>query len=235
MVKLRALNQRGIDEFRGYIQSLKQGLSVSCPDLNAESYSFEYHPALEIDENKVFQTRTEMGKYLAESFSQAEIKREDILDSLGLWTWLAYIWFNQITEGGNRLRETARYVCSRDYRDYYRHSVAFAYSVYSLHGEENSRLFLDTKLYILSDFVEQIASREYIISSPNLVKAIRTLYWDSSGNGIKRGATDRHRQGNIRRFIKIIDQIDLTYDIYVTPEKIINLLPKEFDVWRSSS
>jgi hypothetical protein len=235
MIKLRTLNDSGVEEFRRYIDGLRQGLPMPRPDLNTFSYSREYMPAPEIDENKVFQTRLEMGKYLAERFEQAGIKRENVIDSLKLWTWLAYIWFEQITDGRKRLRENARYICSRDYTDYYRHSVAFAYNTYSLHGEENSKLFLNTKPYTFSDFAEQVASRQFIISNPKLVSAIHMLYWDSNGDRLKRGATDRNRPGNIRRFVKIMYQIELTYDIYVAPEKLISLLPKEFDAWRNSS
>jgi hypothetical protein len=235
MIKLRALKNSGIEEFKKYIQSLKQGSSALCPDLNTEQYSYEYRPVVEIDQDKIFQKRLDIAEYLYECFEKAGIQRTSIIDSTELWTWLAYVWFNQVTKNRSRVGDISKYICSSDYTDYYRHSIAFAYNIYSLHGKENSKLLLDGKPYIMGDILEQIASREYIISNPSLIKAINILYWDADNNAPKKGATNRNKPGNIRRFVKIVNQIDLTYDAYGAPAKIISLLPKEFDTWRTSS
>lgn len=235
MMKLRGLSPSGIEEFRKYISNLKQNSATPRPDLNTAVYSFEYKPAPEIDENIVFKTRLEMGKYLTECFQKGGVKRENVIGAPSVWSWLAYIWFDQITENGKRLRESAIYLCSSDFRDYYRHSVACAYSIYSSYGEENSGLFLDTELYRGGDFVEQVASREFIISNPNLIKVIYALYWDAKAGKAKRGATNRKKPGNIRQFVDFLHQIDLTYDICASPEKIIGLLPGEFKPWLNPS
>ena len=238
MIKLRMLNQTGMEEFQKYIQSLRDDESAKCPDLNDRTYSIEYIPAVEIDEKKKFKTRLELGKYLDECFEKGKIKRGSVIDSPRLWTWLAYIYFDQITDNYNRLRETARYICSQDYRDYYRHSVLFPYSIYSLYGENYSKLFLDTELYKSNDWVEQVASRQLIVSTENLVKAIHSLYWDPKGKQAKKGASDRKKPGNIRRFIKLMQQVELTYDIYdpdLAPSTIMDLLPKEFDKWKGTT
>ena len=234
MIKIRMLNQNGIDEFQRYIQSLKEHAPIQCPDLNGRAYSTEYMPAVEIDEKKAFQTRLELGKYLYQCFENGGIRRENITNSTSLWTWLAYIYFSQVTDNLQHIGESALYVCSQDYTDYYRHLVWLPYNIYAMYGEENSKLFLDKEPFIGGDFAEQTVSRQYLISDPSLIKVLHDLYWDTKHNKAKKGATNRHKPGTLRRFIKFVDQIDLTFDIYNAPEKLIGLLPKEFDAWVNS-
>jgi len=238
MICVRIFSEQGIDSFREYIHEFKDNPHVSRPNLNFDPYSSEFQPTVYIDENKTFSTRMEMGEYLTISFRAEKIDRNDIIGNHALWTWLSYIWFDQlcpIINGTRRIRETPRYICSHDYTDYYRHYVAASYDICSLHGEQNSRLFLYNPAYEHNDFIEQIASRQYIISNLNLVKVFHRLYWDSNLNRPKRGAQSRRRPGNHRRFVKIIGQLELTYDIYtMVPDEILNLLPGEFNSWKDS-
>ena len=82
--------------------------------------------------------------------------------------------------------------------------------------------------------IEQVASRqEYISCHPVLETLDRLYYVEEGGLGrIKRGATDRTRDGSLRRFVAFLQQIDATYNLYgLTCEKILDLLPPEFDDW----
>jgi hypothetical protein len=243
MIPLRIFSEQGIDRFREYIQKLKDNPNVSRPDLNAEPYSSEFPPVVTIDKNKTFSTRMEMGEYLTNCFRDAGIDRENVIGNNALWTWLAYIWFDQICPVINetrKIRETARYICSYDYTDYYRHYVAASYDIYSLHGEDNSRLFLYLPVHIHNDFIEQIASRQYIISNTNLIEVAHRLYWDNSSGRPRRGALVKDKNspnypGCLRRTRRIFEQLELTYDIYtMTPDEILNLLPEEFNSWKGS-
>lgn len=236
MIALRVLTEEGVQKFRDYIQSVKNNPEQICPDLNTEAFSQEFTPKVEIDENISFSTRMDLAKYLVERFENAGIRREDVIGrgKEGLWSWLAYIWFDRITDGKTKIRETARYICSSDYTDYYRHYVAASYYISSLLGESNSRLFLHSPSHEHNDFIEQFASRQYIISYPDLVETAHTLYWDISRNSPKRGAQSREKTGNHRRFVKMIGQLELTYDIYsMRPDEILRLLPAEFDEWKN--
>lgn len=176
-----------------------------------------------------------MGKYLSDCIKISDMSHREVLGvgkESSLWTWLAYIWFYQITNRKTLIRESARYICRSDYRHYYRHSVATSYYLYSVLGEENARLFLYSPPYKHNDFIEQFASRQHIISYPNLIKCAHILYWDSRSNSPKKGAQSDRRLGNHKRFIKIISQFELTFDIYSMNEnEILNILPKEFDQW----
>ncbi len=237
MIPMRIMLQEGENKFREYIHALPQDPSASPPDLNHEPYSQEYSPRILIDETRVFNSKMEIGEYLHDLFRNNGINREDILGKNKLWTWLAYIWFDQLapvqSNGTRDIKEEAKYICSSDYRDYYRHFIACPYMIYSLHGRENSRIFLYSPVYEHNDFIEQFASRQFIISYPNIVETIRRLYLDADTNSPKRGAQSRTRKGNIRRFVRVIQQLELTYDVYsISSDQILNLLPHEFTDWR---
>lgn len=237
MIPARIMLPEGENEFRKYLQALRQNPSIPCPDMNTEPFSREFPVELSIDETATFNTKMELAEYLAGRFNNAGIKREGILKENGLWTWLAYVWFDQLAplrkNGTRDIKEEAKYICSSDYRDYYRHFIAGPYSIYSLHSRENSRIFLYSPVYEHNDFIEQLASRQFIISHQNIVRTVTELYLDASRGFPKRGAQSRNRKGNIRRFVSIIQQFELTYDIYsMSPEQILNLLPEEFNEWK---
>ena len=205
--------------------------------MNVEPHSIEFQPGVDINETRVFPTRMELGRYLSESFTKAGINRADVIGKRELWTWIAYLWFDQLCPVLNKVRnvrETARYICTSDYRNYYRHYIAASYDIYSLHGNKNSRLFLYSPLHVHNDFIEQIASRQYIISNRSLVDVAHRLYWDAHSNSPKRGSQSRNKPGNHRRFVRMVGQLELTYDIYsMTPDEILNLLPEEFTGWKN--
>lgn len=237
MIPVRIMLKDGEQIFREYIQSLRRNPNSDRPDLDKEQYSKEFNPKIEVEENKSFNSKLDLAKYLEERFNKANVGRNDILGENGLWTWLAYCWLNQLApstdDGSREIREDARYICNDDYRDYYRHLIAGPYSIYSLHGEENSRLFLCSPVNKHNDFIEQFASRQFIISSKKIVQAISELYFNQEEKKPKTGVLSRNKKGNIRRFIRIIQQFELTYDIYnMEPEEIKNLLPDEFNEWK---
>jgi len=235
MIALRIFTEEGKQEFIKYIQDTRSNSSTPRPDLNMVPYSLEFQPRVEISENLDFATRMDMGRYLSKCFQNAGISKQDVIGpgKEDLWTWFAYIWFDRITNNRQSIREIARYVCSSDYTDYYRHYVASLYYLFFFLGEKECHLFLYSPPYQHNDFIEQFASRQYIIAYPEIIKVAHRLYWDSGNRSPKRGAQSRRRLGNHRRLIKIIGQLELTYDIYtMSPDEILNLLPSEFNEWK---
>jgi len=239
-MNLRVMLPEGEQKFREYIHNLKTEPSTPRPDLNNKPFSEEFSPVVSIDEGKQFNSKMELAKYLQNCFAGAGLKRENVLPRNGLWTWLAYVWFDQLAPITNPatderdIKEDAKYICSSDYRDYYRHLVSGPYSIYSLHDADNSNIFLYSPVNEHNDFIEQFASRQFIISHKNIVEAIHRLYFDSQRGQPKRGAQTRRKPGNIRRFVSVIQQFELTYDIYtMSAESILNLLPPEFNDWKT--
>lgn len=238
MIPARIMLPEGENRFRMYINELRQNPMTLRPDLNNPPYSKEFSPRVLFDETRTFNTKMELAEYLHTVFTGVGIHRQNLIGKNGLWTWLAYTWFDQLApvkDGSRIIREEAKYICSSDYRDYYRHLIAGPYIIYSLHGSENSLLFLYSPIHEHNDFIEQFASRQFIISHRNIIEAVTKLYLDAGTGKPKVGAQSRNRGGNIRRFVKIIQQFELTYDIYsMSSQQILNLLPHEFDEWRQN-
>ena len=240
MMNLRIMLPEGEQKFREYIHNLKTNPLCQRPDLNTEPFSKGFSPVISIDETRQFNSRMELAEYLQNCFEGAGLKREDVLALNGLWTWLAYLWFDQLapiknsaTGQRNIWGDKNYYICSSNPFRYYRHLVLGPYSIYS-HSPDNSRIFLSGPVYESGDYIGQFASRQFIISYKNIVEAIHRLYFDSQRGQPKRGAQTGTKQGNIRRFVKVIQQFELTYDIYsMSAEKILNLLPPEFDGWKT--
>jgi hypothetical protein len=236
MTALRVLTDEGTDQFREYLHAGKENPDLPSPRLDSASDSVPFHKYLEIDDERSFSTRMELAKYLSDTFDRAGVRREEVIQHYGMWTWLASIWFDTIcprSDGGRSVRQGVRYICSSNYRHYYRHYIAAAYAIYSIHGPENSRLFLECEPHVHNDFVEQLASRPFIIGNTRLIELAGLLYWDAKANKPKLGATGREKKpGNQRRFIKVMGQLELTYDIHtMEPEKVMRLLPPEFKMW----
>ncbi|RLI76483.1 hypothetical protein DRP05_12820 [Archaeoglobales archaeon] len=244
MIPLRIMLSEGEDQFRKYIQQVKIDSSISRPDLNQNRYSKEFSPKIEVEEKVSFESKFDLAKYLYDLFDKAGVTRKDVLKEKGLWTWLAYLWFDQLTNDlKNILKREEYYICTEpsNYRRYYLHLVASPYIIYSLfinsrYGVHISMPFLYNEVWKSNDFAEHVAPNQFIISHENLVDTIYKLYYDESKNRPKKGVTDRNKPGSIRRFVKVIRQFELTYDIYsMTSDQIIELLPSEFDFWKPKS
>lgn len=230
MATVHRLSDRGRRAFEDYLRAGAQG----PPPLGiAESSSVT--PEIPI-ERLEFRTRFEFARYLQETL--APLRRAAIAHDSGLWDWLALFYIDQlcpIRRGSRRIRGLERYILSQDFRKYYRHLVASSYILHDLHGE-SARLLLHSPLDVHPDVVEQLASRQAVITNRALIRAAGQLYFDPSGGDggrPKRGITDRDQPGTLRRLVAIVDQIELTYDLQaMDADAILALLPEEFDPWK---
>ncbi|MDZ7645593.1 MAG: hypothetical protein U5K76_16030 [Woeseiaceae bacterium] len=105
--------------------------------------------------------------------------------------------------------------------------------MYRRHGDL-ARLLLTGPVNTESAVYHEIASRQDLIANPGVLDAASQLYFDPSRNAPKVGAhTTKPQPGTVRRFVRVLQQLDMTYDIYgLAGEQILELLPGEFDAWR---
>lgn len=229
------MNGNGIILFRSYLKELRSGAITRMPEFDSEECSEVYPVACELDPNISFSTKLEFGKYIDSRFTASDIIREDVTTNSGLWTWLAYFWFQLITNrnGKQNIGEDYRYIFSDDFRTHYRHLVWLPYDMVSRHGENASRLFMYGEITIQGDFIEQVVSRLDLYSNTFIIDAATRLYYDPAHRSGKRGAQSRTRPGNVRRFVTVLKQLNLTYDLYsASSDEILDLLPKEFEKWK---
>ena len=239
MASVRILTDKGNELFRDYIIEVKENPAISPPidKLSHAPWSTEFFPHINVG-NLDASTRIELGKYLVELFEMGGVDRKNILNNPGMWSWLALLWFDTLcpinADGSRKVRESSVYVCSSHYTDYYRHLVAASWDIFYIHRDK-SRLFLWTPLHIHNDFIEQLVSRQNIITNKPLIEAFDRLYWDKKLNRPKTGAQSRGKTGNFRRLRLFIQQVDLTYDLHaMSADDILALLPSEYDAWKTS-
>jgi hypothetical protein len=96
-------------------------------------------------------------------------------------------------------------------------------------------LVLCGPLHQPGDIVEQIASRQEIITNRGIMQAASSLYYDSSSIKPRRGAATKDGKGTVRRFTDILNQFDVTWDLYsLEASDVIQMLPDEFSRFRNA-
>ena len=232
---MRALNSVGIDHFRAYLARLRSGAVADPPrDLLADSnYSSELPVALDVAPRQ-FSSRFVLGRYLCDLFRPMRI--EDVEGNVGLWAWMSLAFFSQVCpagkDGSRRPGQDYRHIPDFSYRYNYRHLLYGAYAVYRRH-EGFSALLLSGPVHSQGTLYQEIASRQDFIANKGVVEATMDLYLDRKRRAPKHGCQDpKAPPGSIRRFVRVLQQLDVNYDVYgMSGKDIVALLPEEFDAW----
>lgn len=232
-MEVRVLNSEGVRQFREYLNQIRTGAAVPVPQglLTDPATSEPIAGKTEVGQVK-FASKFESAKYFSDRFAGVR----DIDHNVGLWSWLALFYFDQLcpldASGQRQVREDSRYIPGTGWRRYYRHLLAAPFRVYRNHGD-NARLLLLDPVDKIGDIWEQLASRQEIITNLGILCTATLLYLDTKRDRPKRGAVSTKRKpGTLRRFVDLIQQLDLTYDLYsMQPTEILGLLPAEFDSW----
>lgn len=239
---VRQLTKAGMDAFRDYIQASRRGDVVSPPYhlLDESPYSESLLQHAGIEKNR-FNTKYEAATYLARVF--ADLDQGEISYNGGLWSWISLYYLEELREakifGKNRLNAPDNYVLKVEqgdlkWREYSHHLLATPFYLYRRHGEE-ARMLLTGPVGSRMELAYEIAARPQFARSREFIRLVNRLYSDGPGN-VKRGAaSDTNKPGSIYRLIRIFQQLELTYDIFdMSCEKMIELLPPEFDEWLDS-
>jgi hypothetical protein len=234
--RLSKFTTEGFNEFVRWIQS---GAIGTVPrDLLEDSTYAEPVPGDLSISNQAFPDRYAFGSYLVELLKPFD--RSAISFDRGLWSWLAAFYFEQLCprdQAGKRsLRRYYVYALSES-RVYYRHLVRAPWFLVGVHGEACRYLLAarsddSAPLSRQSYLLDQLAARQFVISSPSLIGAAKRLYTDPR-TGQPRGAGAKG-SGSPRRLALIANQLSLTYDIHDMPvSRLLELLPEEFGArWR---
>ena len=91
-MNLRRLNNRGIEEFSAFVNSLAGDVSLPYPSalLTDPGATEEIHPPIEI-EQRSFGSRYAVAEYLFNIFEDSALT--DIDHDSNLWAWLALFYF----------------------------------------------------------------------------------------------------------------------------------------------
>ena len=233
---VRSLNRLGIERFRGYLAQLRSGQSLAPPTelLEDSALSNELPVEVEMVEQR-FASRFQVGRFLNELLSPlgADVTDRDV----GLWAWLTLALFDQVSpldeEGKRHPGRDYRHIPEFGYRGRYRHLLFGPYQVYRRHGV-NSILLLSGPIDSESGLYHEITSRQDLIANKGVIDAALMLYFDPKRRRPKAGAQGSlHQPGTVRRFVRVLQQLDVTYDIYgLSGRQILELLPDEFEVFQ---
>jgi|TARA_B100000315_G_C14494135_1_gene549073 hypothetical protein len=238
-MKLRKLRDKGIDKMSSFLDSLKTENPLEYPSEILNDPEFSDSIGLDvIIEAKTFNSKFDVAKYFYEIFSNAGLT--SVLGNRGLWCWLSLYFFDQLCprERGGRYRPgaRARWIPEvTNFQRYYRHLLAGPYRIYNFHKDDPERAMalICGPVSKQGDLIEQLASRQELITNKSLIKAVTELYYNPSTGTNKRGAGGKGA-GSPRRLAEVIDQYNLTWDLYaISPDEIIGLLPSEFDRFKN--
>lgn len=238
-MKLGQLTEAGLDLFSDYLVRARLGESAEPPYavLSDPDCSGTLSEGIEIDPERVFPNRFACAAYL-----------DHVLEGLppgadrdvGMWAWLSLLYFDQVCpkgrDGRRKIGEQARYIPAPNaFQRFYRHLLLGPFLVHRAHRGRPTAAgaVLASPLYAPGDIVEQLASRQELVSNPAVMGVATKLYVTGNG-GLKRGAGGKGA-GSPRRLVDIFNQFDLTYDLYaMSDDELLELLPKEFDRFRQA-
>jgi hypothetical protein len=149
------------------------------------------------------------------------------------------IFFKLICSDKNGIRKIgadSRYILNgTEWDRIFRHLLAGPVMIYDLH-RLNSIILLYNPADETGDFLAQLMGRQEIGTNRAVIEAAKTLYWDDDKKRPKRGSSPQeHKPGTLRRFVDVLQQFDLTYDLYsISGEELIQLLPAEFYGWENN-
>lgn len=234
--QVRRLTQRGVEAFRRYLGEIRSGSRAEPPRELLEDPSAS--EMLEKDawvEERSFVDRMDAARYLAGVLDGLKSCEEDI----GLWSWLSLYYFDQVCprrqDGARSPGRDYRHILEPGYLSGHRHLLAGPLMVWKLH-QERGQLLLSTRVNEENKFHHEVASRQALLTNPAILSLLNLLYQDPGSGRPKRGAQQTGpNPGSIYRFVDVIHQLDVNYDLYsMTPDGILKLLPSEFERWKPS-
>jgi len=237
-MEIRRLTDQGLQAFCGYLANLRAGADTPPPyHLLTGPNTSEVVENSVIIQNRAFKRRLEAAEYFDDVLTGLEIG--GIETDVHLWSWLSLYYFDQVCPPDQNARRRPgrdyRHILEPGYRYGHNHLLCGAFLVCTVHGlgYRLSALLLYTPPFIESGFHHQLAGRQNIISNRGIMEAAYLLYYDENSGRPKRGSFAKANPGNLYRFIDVLQQFDLTYDLFsMRGYEIISILPSEFDRWK---
>ena len=237
--EIRQLTSEGVALFRHYMARLRLEAVEAPPRqlLTDARASRAVHGAGRVTQQS-FENRLALARYLDSALEG--IDADELEAGVGLWTWLALFYFDQVCPpdqaGRRRPGSDYRHILVPNHRYGHRHLLGGAYLVYSVFGlgEALSELLLGSPPDSENAFCKELAGRQSFITNRGIMAAAHQLYLNVRSRRPKRGALNaRGAPDTLVRFIRVVQQLDLNYDLYsMTGPEILSLLSPVFDPWK---
>lgn len=231
-MRLRRFTEIGINRFDDFRASSLRAVDQLHEILHDDAFSERVSADIEVEQRRL-PTRFSVGEYLHGLLD--DVAAPGLNTDVGAWTWLSAFYFEQICPQGSSPGDRPRWVPAVDnYRQYYRHLLAGPYLIYRAHSDNPHRAMalLANPPHQPGDIAEQLASRQELVTNPSVMEVATRLYINAATNSPKRGAAGRG-PGSARRLAVVLNQLDLTWDLYgLDPDKLLDLLPEEFEQFK---
>lgn len=238
MAIIRKFNEAGIRSFEILLEKFREMGRIDDLDrielINDTGLSVETVSNIGI-QPKPELPKLQVAKVLCEALQLSNNK--NLYYDRGLWTWLAAYFLEALvvkskSNGRLKFKENALYVLEpKKWTKYYRHLLAFPCWTFTELGEKG-KILLRGNLSERGEIVEQLASARDIQRNSSIVEAASILFYDTTKDGIKKGAASKGQGGTVRRFREVIQQLRMTFDLNsMSGEQITKILPKEFHKW----
>ena len=241
-MELRKFTDKGLEQFRGYLHELSDGSAAKPPLhlLTDSEFSKPMRGRVQLEDTQ-FISRLELAHYLDQTLEELPERPDKLMNDVHLWSWMSLFYFDQVCPANDKDRRKPgrdyRHIPEPGYPNGHRHLMMGAYLVYTIYGwgDELSKLLLQTALSIESHFHHQIATRQSFITNRGIMEALHILYYNNFENKPKRGPImNKNAPGSLYRFVGVIQQLDVTYDLYsMSGPEIVSLLPAEFNHWKA--
>lgn len=244
-MKLRKLNETGLRAFRRFIeQSYAGGALEAVPDnlLLLSQTSELLTVDIELDPLPGSTTSYDLAVSVDRHLSALPIEEMEGADGRGdpgFWAAVALSYFELLTPGyrsGARKAKVAnRYIPETTNFSgvrYYRHLIAGPWRLYREYRDA-ARPLLIGPAHGASSLYNTVTDSAFYSQTRCIVEAIGLLYFDRKKGRLKGKYNDRQTPGALPRFLAVVDQFDLTFDLLsLDGAGLVELLPPEFDVWK---
>lgn len=235
-IPIRRFTDAGTAAFKAYLARLRTGDSAPPPMhlLEDARHSEPAYPEV-IAEARPFASRYDFARYADRLFEHEA--PDAVFNDTHLWSWLSLYYFDQVCpvrNGARRPGRDYRHIPEPVFRLEHRHLLSGAFLVYTVYAlkDDLAEFLLCTPLPKESKVYHDILSRQNLATNPAVITAARRLYFNTKTHSIKRGAYQKMKPGAWSRFITVIQQLELNYDLYsMTWKQVLELLPPEFDQW----
>ena len=237
-MKMRKLNEQGLDEFGRFVQELRNGGKQNTLSglLTSGETSLPLDFELDIDDI-TFANRYELGQYLTEKLEPVDGRF--YVGDTGFWSALALYWFDQLcpvkTDGTRKPAMVYNYILSENYNHRPRHAIFTTWQLVSKYGED-ARFLLSKELPVRGELIEQLMARQYYLGCEGVMKTASKLYYDTEHKTFKKGSAGRTSAGCVYRFVSWLQQLEINYDLFsMELDDLLQLMPVEFDRFKSVS
>ena len=210
-MKLHELTTRGNQKLE---RDLERFRADTSPKINIDDYDAK-KTDIEIDENKRFSNKLDVGKYFLGVFQDTPPKPE-------MWNWLSALYFKQLLNTQGEIGALQRlFISDKSYFAYqFRHLLMAPYDVYKFYRNEINEIdfLLRDPVNVNGGLYTEIVKRQDIFKNHNFIRVARKLFYDEKEQVIKKGGASMN---GIRRLIKLYGQYERSFDMYRMPSEVV--------------